>query len=114
MDHLQEHDEGTSDVKTVRKQQKRSKLEREREVEEMRQLLAAPGNRSFVWRLLEYCRIYHSNPFPHSHGEMAYFEGRRSVGHYIIQTMLEADPNAYAVMRDEAVEKQRRLTASST
>jgi hypothetical protein len=104
------NDEGVGDPKEVRKRRKKAKLEQERDIEELRQLLAVPGNRAFLWRLLDYCKVYHSNPFPENPGSMAMFEGRRMVGIWLLQEMHAADPLAYPRMRDEATEKQKRLT----
>jgi hypothetical protein len=110
----QEAEDGAGDPKEVRKRKRKAKLEQERDTEELLQLLAVPGNRAVMWRLLEYCKVYHSNPFPTSHGEMAMFEGRRMVGLWLLTEMHAADPRAYAKMRDEATEKARRLTTSQS
>ena len=107
-----EAEDGAGNPTEVRKRKKKAKLEQERELEELRQLLSVSGNRAFLWRLLEHCKVYHSNPFPENPGSMAMFEGRRNVGLWLLTQMHEADPRAYAIMRDEATEKLKRLTAS--
>lgn len=99
------------DVQAVKKRQKKAKLEAERSLEEMRQLLAIPGNRAFLWRLLIECGVYRTNSEP-DHGPMAFREGRRSIGLWLLNELLAADPNSYGRMRDEATEREKRLTAT--
>lgn len=100
-----------SEEKIVKKRQKKAKLEAERALEDMRQLLAASGNRAFLWRLLTECGVYRTNSEP-DQGPMAFREGRRSIGLWILNEMLAARSESYTLMRDEASDREKRLTTS--
>ena len=79
------------------------KLKRLREVEELRVLLDTYGGRAFVWRLLEYCGVYHAAPG--SSSDMARFEGRRDVGLWVVKECFTSDPGSYTLMRREAEDR---------
>jgi hypothetical protein len=90
------------DKEVVQKANKKAKLQRLRDMEDLRALLSKPGNRAVLWRILSRCGVYQDNPFPHSHGDMARHEGKRSIGLWLLKEILEADQRAYVLMADEA------------
>lgn len=100
------------DKVAVGQQKKKSKLQQERELEELRQLLEKPSHRAFLWRVLSQCGVYQTNSSPEQ-GVMAFREGRRSVGLWLIEQMLTAMPASYAIMREEAAIRESHLTTGS-
>lgn len=46
------------DVKQTKKRKKKHQLEREQELEDMKQILDTPFGRRFIWRVLKKCRMF--------------------------------------------------------
>lgn len=98
------YDAGDKDL--VRKTNKKAQLQREREVEDFRALLAKPGNRAVIWRILSQCGIYHDNLHASDLGQMARQEGKRSIGLWLLTQIFESDPSAFERMRTEATSQE--------
>ena len=99
--------EDTGDEKQVKAKKTAHELRRDREVEETKALLSTYGGRSFMWRLLTECGVYHQAPG--SVDEVLRFEGKRDVGLWTINEVFTADPKAYTIMRNEASQRQETL-----
>lgn len=62
-------------------------------------MLKLPKFRKYIWRRLQFCGIYETSYRPGESGsDMAFREGARNVGLDILNEMMEASPDAYAVM----------------
>jgi hypothetical protein len=85
---------------------KKFKLDREKEVEELKRLLSFPANRYFFWRLLGYCNYFSSVSRDNPH-DMAIASGRRDVGVWLMKELFEADPKAFTLMQREATEREQ-------
>lgn len=94
------------DKEIVQKVQKKHKIKRDAEKEDLRALLRSPQGRAVLWRILSYCGVYSDNPFPDLPGAMARHEGKRHIGLWLIREIHDADPHAYARIRDEAVSNE--------
>ena len=90
------------DEKFVRSSIIKSDLAREREVEELRQMLEIRMCRAFVWRLLIKCGYLHA-PVTH---ELETFRqiGQKDIELWIVNEVLTASPETLMVMWQEAKE----------
>lgn len=67
---------------------------RRKELEDLRWWLGHPQGRRLVSRLLEEAGVYRSS-FNHSGSVMAFSEGKRHIGLFLISELLEASPDGY-------------------
>lgn len=75
---------------------------------EIRAILATPGGRRFIWRLLhDRIGILRGSFFGGDTHSAAYSEGRRSVGLELLADMQATDPNGYVEMVVEAADAAR-------
>lgn len=91
------------DKSAVRKRKTSAKRKREAELSEMRWLLSHRSGRNIIWRILERAGVYQT-----SFAEpnlMAFKEGAREQGLYLLTEVFEADPDAYLTMMKENREK---------
>lgn len=77
------------------------KKRHERLLSDVRGLVSSPGGRRAAWHVLSVCRPMHSS-FNTDPLVMAFNEGRRSVGLFFMDLIMEAKPEAYDQMRREA------------
>ena len=82
------------DPKKVKKEKRKYKLKRERELEEIRQILKTSFGKGFLWRILGKCHMFHTISH-HEAFTMAQKSGERDVGLWLIKEIKEADPNVY-------------------
>lgn len=92
------------DIELVGERKSRARLRRENELEAIKVLLSHRFGRDFVWRLLEECRLYQSS-YQGNAEEAVFNEGKRNVGLWVLNEVLQAAPNAYATMRQEAEDR---------
>lgn len=76
-------------------------LDREGELQQLRELLAQEPLRDFLWRVLAKCHIYEST-YQRNFGDMALLEGKRQVGLWLLSEILLADPGAEILMKQKA------------
>ncbi len=77
----------------------------QREAIEMEELLETYGGRAFLWSLLCEARLHCAVP---SHALDTFRnEGRRDIGIWAEGRIFTTDPNAYTLMRQEAIERDR-------
>lgn len=90
----------TSDPVQVKEKKTKAQLKKEQELEELKVLLIQKPFRDWVWRLLEYAKMFNTtaNLDPHS---MAIASGKRDVGLRIFGEILEADQHALVTMLGE-------------
>lgn len=75
------------------------KLERQRETLDLQAILDKPGGRKFMWRLLQECGVYRTSFTGNS--ATFYNEGKRAVGLFVLNEIMEASPEAYLLMQKE-------------
>lgn len=92
----------------VKKRKTKAQLERERQVEELREILSTKGGRYFVWRILTYCNLYKTLSWADAH-QMAILSGMRDVGLYTVGEINEVDPSGKLLMQmqTEAHEREK-------
>jgi hypothetical protein len=67
---------------------------RRKELEDLRWLLGHPQGRRIVTRLLDEAGVYRSS-FNHSGSVMAFNEGKRHMGLFLIAELIEASPDGF-------------------
>lgn len=90
------------DAQDVQKRAKGKKLRELQKEAALRQFLANPAGRMWMWDLLGLCGTFHSS-FSREALVMAFQEGRRDIGNQIIGEMNRIGPEYYMKM---AVENQ--------
>ena len=69
----------------------------------MRDLLDTEAGKALVWEILSFCELYNASP----RGELtSYFEGRRSVGVYLLELLNETNPRIYPRLIVEKLEER--------
>jgi|TARA_Y100000310_G_scaffold171987_2_gene172114 hypothetical protein len=91
----------------VKKRKTKAQLRREHEQEELRQLLSTPGGRYFLWRLLDYCKLFHTISSNNSI-DMALLSGRRDAGLWVFAEIMETAPNTWTIMKEEANQREEK------
>lgn len=104
MSELEPYD--TGEETQVKQKKTKAQLNREREIEALRNILSTYDGRAFLWRLLEECGIYTSSFTGNS--TTFFNEGKRHVGLWTLNEIMDVNPNLYQQMRVEAVERNKR------
>ena len=99
---VNEIDVGDKDQVTGRKT--KAQLQKEREREELRQLLGRYDFRRFLWNTLSACGVYKISFTGNS--QTFFNEGKRDIGLRLIEEIFDADPSAYTKMRIEAKDRE--------
>ena len=100
------------DVKQVKKKKSAVKLKRDQEIEEFYQILNTYGGRAFIWRLIEQCGVY--NAASPDLTMMTRGEGSRDIGLWVLNEVFTSKPEAYTIMRKEAVIRQGVVSRDTT
>lgn len=109
-----------ADPQQVRRGARVANRRRERELNDLRAVLATAEGRRVVWRLLEHCHVFASIWDPSS--RIHYQAGRQDVGHYLMAEIAAADDDALLVLmrdarareRSEAMENEAARTPRAT
>lgn len=72
------------------------KLGRERELEDLRSILSTEYGRRFIWKTLSRCGVFKIS-FTGS-SQTFFNEGERSIGLYLLNEVMDADPESYVKM----------------
>lgn len=96
-----------ADDRQVQDGGRREKSIRERELEDVRAILASPQGRRFMWRYLAICGVFRSSWTPSA--EIHFNEGRRDIGLHLLADVNDADPEAYVRMMQEAKRDQENV-----
>lgn len=78
---------------------------RTRELMDVRTVLATEEGRRFVWRVLEECKVFRTVKASDD-STTNYNAGKQDVGHFVMDEMLEARPNAFIEMMSEAQQER--------
>ncbi len=93
------------DEKQVAKGRTKSKIARDQEIIETKELLDTYGGRSFIWRLLEQCGMRQEITI---HPQAAFAGiGRQHIGRWVENEVFTSDPDAYTLMWREAQEREK-------
>jgi len=96
-----QEDYDTGDEVKVGKRKNKIGLKREREIDEMAAVLASKSGRAVMWRLMERGGIAKTS-FVGDPYVTAFNEGRREQAIYLLTEVDAANPDSYALMRQEA------------
>jgi hypothetical protein len=88
----------------VKKRKTKAQLKREREIEEVKQVLSTVSGRATIWRILDWCGVYRTSFTGNS--ETFFNEGKRNIGLKLIEEIFASDKNAFYLMSREATDKQ--------
>lgn len=102
-----EKEYNTDDEKQIRGRRKLEKLSRLHSEEDIKKLLGTYYGRHFIWMILSEAGIYKANPYQDM---MAFKEGYRALGLWVLNQIIEVDPNSYARIRDEAVRRDEQYS----
>lgn len=86
---------------------RKTKLARQREIDDFRWLMGTVQGRRIVWRLLTQAGVFRTTFRPDS-GEMAFLEGNRNMGLLLINEVHSLCPDKYQVMAKETRDNDDR------
>lgn len=88
-----------TDEEKVKKIEEKVKRGRERELDDLNDILKTKHGRRFVWRYLEMCKVF--NECMTGNNWTFYNEGQRNIGLRLFADVMESDPDAFALMSKE-------------
>ena len=88
------------DASQVKKRQTKADLKRLQETTELKELLADPRMRRFLWRLMSECGIY-KNSFTGEVLQTMMNEGCRKIGLWVLTEIFASDKFIYGLMQNE-------------
>lgn len=92
------------DEAQVKEREEKVKIARDRETEELREVLATCSGRAILWRVIALCGIYDAPP---THPQETFRHvGRQDVGRELQRIIFTSDFDAYMVMWQEAEERR--------
>ena len=88
----------------IEKKNKESRLEykrrRDREIDDLREVLKRPSGRRFAYKVLSECGVFKAS-FSQNSLTIAFNEGKRDIGLALLADLNEAEPMAYTQMLQE-------------
>lgn len=84
--------------------QNKISIERERQLEEIKQVMSTAGGRYLMWRILGWCGVYHSTSSTDT-TLMAILSGKRDIGLELILELMRTDVKLYNLMNIEGKER---------
>lgn len=94
-----------ADAAQVKAARRREQRVRERELNDVRAVLAITGGRRLLWRLMGKFGV-NGSVFAEPN-LMAYNSGKQDAGHLILAEVVEAQPEAYLQMMQEAAKLEK-------
>jgi hypothetical protein len=92
----------TADPEQVKKAAEKEKQGYERDLDDVRKILATDYGRRFFWRYLGICGVFRTSFTGNSH--TFFNEGERNIGLRLLEDVNNADPTAYVKMVNEREE----------
>lgn len=77
------------------------KRRKQREVNDLRDILAIPQGRRYIWKLWGLTGVFRASYAPKDANLTAFREGQRDIGLALLQDINEASPTALGQMRSE-------------
>jgi hypothetical protein len=91
-----------TDPDAVADRERRGAVRQTRDRADLRALLDRPEGRRWVWRVLEHGGAFHTSYDPDSPLRMAFAEGRRSIGLWLLAELQAAAPGEFAALISES------------
>lgn len=88
------------DEARIAEEAKRAKLRRERDIDDLKWLMAHAQGRRFICRMLEESGVYRTS-FHVSGSTAAHNEGRKHIGYVLTSELMEFTPGAYVRLLKE-------------
>jgi hypothetical protein len=98
--------QNAANEKQLKTAEVRGRLARDRELNEMRAILATKEGRRWVWRLMGRCKVF-SSVYEQS-ARIHYNSGQQDIGHYIMAEVMEADPDKFILMGQEHQQEMKQ------
>jgi len=95
--------------KQVERAEKAQHFQLEKDRREFAELLDDPRFRRYLWRLMGFCKV-NETIFEQS-SKIYYNAGVQDVGHRVLAQILEARPQSYLLMMQEADKEERNARA---
>ncbi|WP_140179419.1 MULTISPECIES: Bbp19 family protein [Providencia] len=83
----------------------KEKLKREREIEDIKQIMSTEAGRRFVWRITSSCGVFDIS-FTNDPYVTAFNEGARNQGLMLLSDVMEFCAEQYLLMAEEAKEQE--------
>lgn len=90
-----------TDPDAVASEERLAAAKQQRELTDLRAVLALPEGRRWLWRVLEQTAAFRASYDPESPIRMAFAEGRRSTGLWLLAEISQADHTAIANLMTE-------------
>lgn len=90
------------DESQVKERTKKVKSTRDRELDDLREILGTKAGRRFVWHQLNASELFSVSTVMNA--SIYALEGKRSLGKQLFADVMEANPEAYLVMMKESKE----------
>lgn len=100
--------DNAGDGSQIRAAKQKEKLRRDRELDDLRALLAHPAGRRVIWRLLTEARVFRTafDPDPTT---LAFNTGKKEQGLFLLDELEKANPTAFlSLMQDASTEEKQR------
>ena len=95
----------STDKKKLEEQGRKEKLIREKELDDIKEVLKTSAGRRFIWRLLSKCKAF--NSVWHSSALIHYNSGQQDIGHFIMAEITDADVELlFKMMKEHKKEKE--------
>lgn len=98
-----------ADPRSVRKSKQKEQLTRQRELDDLKAVCAAPAGRRFVFQQLQESGVFALVFDPANPQMNAFYEGRRSIGVALLANLKELDPMLYPQMVKDAQRGESHL-----
>lgn len=82
------------------------KKKRQRDINDLRKILAIPEGRRFIWKQLSEAGIFHTT-FSQNAMQTSFLEGQRQQGLRLLNDVNEADTYAFAKMQGEFISEHK-------
>jgi len=93
-----------ADAEQVQAAGRKERFRNKQELEDVRTILELPAGRRFVWRYLEKAGIFETS---FTGNNTTFFnEGRRDIGLKLLADVMQAKPEAYVQMAQEAEKRE--------
>jgi len=89
-----------SDESQIHNAKIKSRMKEESEASDLKFLLSTDQGRRFIWKLISKCGVFRQSFTGNS--QTFFMEGERNIGLYILDAVMEADPDAYVKMYVQA------------
>lgn len=83
----------------------REGVEKDNEVKELAGLLTDIRSRKLLWRIMEHTQMF-ADPMNSNFGIVGHSLGKAAVGKWLMDLIVEADPNAWLTMQMEHYQRQ--------